>query len=506
MSISEQSMAAGVLASLQGMTPTRLRIMFDGCTDPLSLLQAIDKGEYTATYAQRWKGKCGPDVLEGLRRICDNSGVGIETLNTAYYPSRLRFDGNAPAVIFYNGDPTVLNRTQMVCVVGTRSASPYGMKIAYEIGFALAQAGITVVSGLAAGIDAAAHRGAVDAIRRLLSGSQVADQSDTYGNTDFGNLSSSGENDTFDAIPGSDARSCPDDHEGSYGSCNPDSHSLPVYNNSVDGIIHEDVPVDKCGSVVAVMAGGPDISYPAKNQDIFRAATSCGVVISELPPGMPASRWRFVARNRIMAAMSSLVVVVESHAEGGSLHTVHQAEIRDIPVAAVPGAVTSLASHGCNELIKSRRAHLVTGADDIIDLLRSTVVGSGSGHEEGKVSNKMPAVSMGCPGSKRQTVSCPLPVASDPSSKDGAYQDHAGRDHMVPNCDEISSRLEGHARLPGIEEGVLYSALEQLSVYPLTLDEIVMRLGSSVGRVSLCLEQLEDIGLAKEYAGCWMRS
>ncbi len=517
MSIPEQSIAAGVLASLPGMTPVRLRRILDGCSNPLSVLEKIDRGEYPPTYAQRWKGKCGPDTLDRLHKMCDRSGIGIETLYTDSYPCSLRSDSHAPAVIFCKGNLAVLNHTPIVCIVGTRAASPYGIRLAHDIGFMLARVGITIVSGLAVGIDAAAHRGAIDAIQ------------------DLSYMSDGRRGDHLSGFNG---------------------NGFFMHDSSIDEVIVEGIPENSCGGVVAVLAGGPDISYPAQNQDLFREILSYGVSISELPPGMPAARWRFVARNRIMAAMSSLVVVVESHAEGGALHTVHQAEIRGIPVAAVPGSVTSSASEGCNALIKAGRAHLVTGADDIISLLGYTDRESLSPLESGSrvltrmsvytdreslSSNAAPTPGSAPPPTVSPavlpslTISTdtappvtapagllpspavspaalpPLTISTDIASLGSSIQDISCPDYMERDRPEstryeIFSKLSEHVKLSGIEEELLYAVLDQLSAYPLTLDEIVMRLDSSVGCIALCLEQLEDIGLAREYAGCWMRS
>jgi DNA processing protein len=450
--------------------------MLDECSNPLYVLEKIDRGEYSPTYAQRWKGKCGPATLERLHEICDSSGIGIETLYTDSYPHSFRSDRYAPAVIFYKGNLAVLNHTPIVCIVGTRAASPYGIRLAHEIGFTLARVGITVVSGLAVGIDTAAHRGAIDAIQKL-----------SY-------------------MPDSGRDGGRDDHLSGFDGNGFFTHDslVDVHDSLVDEVIVEDISENSCGGVVAVLAGGPDISYPAQNQDLFREILSYGVSISELPPGMPAARWRFVARNRIMAAMSSLVVVVESHAEGGALHTVHQAEIRGIPVAAVPGSVTSSASEGCNALIKAGRAHMVTGADDIISLLGCT------GRESLLPNVTAPAGLLPSPAVSPAALP-PLTISTDTASLGSSIQDISCPDYMERDRPEstryeIFSKLSKQAKLSGVEEGPLYAVLDQLSAYPLTLDEIVMRLDNSVGCVALCLEQLEDIGLAREHAGCWMRS
>ena len=91
-----------------------------------------------------------------------------------------------------------------------------------------------------------------------------------------------------------------------------------------------------------------------------------GVLLSEIAPGSPSARWWFAVRNRVMAAMAHVVVVVECHAKGGSLHTVAAAVRRGVTVAAVPGSVRSAASFGTNALLADGGAQLVRGVDDVL--------------------------------------------------------------------------------------------------------------------------------------------
>lgn len=123
------------------------------------------------------------------------------------------------------------------------------------------------------------------------------------------------------------------------------------------------------GQTVAVMAGGVDRLYPAANEDMLRQVAQQGAVISELPPGSAPRRERFLDRNRLIAAMTRLTVVVESGWRSGAHRTAAVAAELLRPVAAVPGPVTAAASAGCHRLIREGIATLVTGADQVIELL-----------------------------------------------------------------------------------------------------------------------------------------
>jgi DNA processing protein len=180
-----------------------------------------------------------------------------------------------------------------VAVVGTRRCTRYGLDLATRFGAVLASAGWTTVSGLARGIDAAAHRGCVGA----------------------------------------------------------------------------------GGHAVAVLGSGVDVCYPAENRDLYdRILAGGGAVVSEYPAGTPPDRWRFPARNRLIAAMSAAVVVVEAAETGGALITARLAAEIGRPVFVVPGDVDRAASRGCNRLIKDG-AHPVLGPGDLMEEL-SLVLGS----------------------------------------------------------------------------------------------------------------------------------
>lgn len=180
-----------------------------------------------------------------------------------------------------------------VTIVGARRATPYGLGIARELARDLAAADVVVVSGLAYGIDAAAHRGALEA----------------------------------------------------------------------------------GGTTIAVLAGGPDVIYPASAAPTYRRLLERGAAISERPPGTQPERWAFPTRNRIMAAMAKVTVVVEAALPSGSTITGNDALTIGRTVGAVPGPIHSRVSEGTNALLGDG-AQLVRGATDVLDLLFG--VGAGS--------------------------------------------------------------------------------------------------------------------------------
>jgi DNA processing protein len=204
------------------------------------------------------------------------------------YPVGLRDAADAPWALIGRGDPGLLDGLEpfdAVTIVGARRATSYGREIARELGRELAAAGMIVVSGLAFGVDACAHRGAIDA-----------------------------------------------------------------------------------GRTIAVLGCGPDTAYPAAHRSLWRRISEEGLVISEFPPGATPWRWTFPARNRIMAAMAGMTVVVEAAARSGSLITADLAADLGRDLGAVPGPVTSRASAGPNNLLAGG-ACVVRDAQDVLDAM-----------------------------------------------------------------------------------------------------------------------------------------
>lgn len=179
-----------------------------------------------------------------------------------------------------------------IAVVGTRRCTRYGVDLADAFGRIIARSGWSTISGLARGIDTAAHRGCL----RLN------------------------------------------------------------------------------GHAVAVLGSGIDVCYPPENRPIYNAILEAGgAIVSEYPPGTPPDRWRFPARNRLIAAMSQAVVVVEAAVTGGALITARLGAELGRPVFVVPGDVDREMSEGCNRLIRDG-GHPVLGPADLVEEL-SLVVG-----------------------------------------------------------------------------------------------------------------------------------
>lgn len=117
------------------------------------------------------------------------------------------------------------------------------------------------------------------------------------------------------------------------------------------------------GATVAVMAGGLSKLYPAGNEALLRQVAQVGLLLSEVPPTEAPTRLRFLARNRLIAALSQALLVVESGMRSGSMNTVRHAETLGRRIGAVPGPVTSETSHGTNDLIARGRARAINSAD-----------------------------------------------------------------------------------------------------------------------------------------------
>lgn len=262
---------AGALAGLPGMGPARLRPLLDRwpAAEVWRRVLAADLPGADPRHATRWAAAARAADLE--RQWADTRRLGLEVLtpSSPWWPATLADDPEPPAVLFADGDPSVVARP-CVAVVGTRRCTHAGRQVARDLGCELAAAGVCVVSGLALGVDGAAHGGAL----------------------------------------------------------------------SVRG-----------APPAAVVATGLDVVYPRHHGDLWRSVASAGVVFSEAPPGTTPERWRFPARNRLIAALAQVVVVVESRSSGGSLHTVEAALERDRTVMAVPGSVRSPASAGTNALL-----------------------------------------------------------------------------------------------------------------------------------------------------------
>lgn len=139
----------------------------------------------------------------------------------------------------------------------------------------------------------------------------------------------------------------------------------------IDGCAHRSALASQ-GVTVAVLAGGLDRFYPSGHEQLLTRIADRGVVIAEVPPGTTPTKWRFLLRNRLIAALSGATVVVEAGWRSGSLNTAGHAATLGRPLGAVPGPVTSAASAGCHRLLREYAATCVTTADEMAELVPHT--------------------------------------------------------------------------------------------------------------------------------------
>jgi DNA processing protein len=232
--------------------------------------------------------------VDALREAVARSGLEAACRHDPGYPARLRDLEDAPAALFVAGGLGRLEELaggdleqgpRAVALVGTRRASADGLEVARALGRGLAAAGVTVVSGMALGVDSAAHAGALES----------------------------------------------------------------------------------SGRTVAVLAGGADVPYPPSKARLHRLIAERACIVGELPPGFAAMRWCFPARNRIIAALGHMTIVVEAARRSGSLITAEIAIDIGREVGAVPGPVLSWRSAGTNALLRDG-ATVIRDAADALDV------------------------------------------------------------------------------------------------------------------------------------------
>jgi len=136
----------------------------------------------------------------------------------------------------------------------------------------------------------------------------------------------------------------------------------------IEGAAHQ-AALAAGGDTIAVLANGVDRPYPAGHRDLLDCVADVGVLVSEVPPGAVPTRHRFIARARLMAALSSATVLVEAGFRSGSLAVAHRASELGRAVGAVPGPVTSAASAGPHSLLQTGVASLVTDGADLANLM-----------------------------------------------------------------------------------------------------------------------------------------
>jgi DNA processing protein len=278
--VAEERRAVAVLASLRGISPRNLHRLCwreDSASGALNAIRAgragseADRERATATDA------------DAVLRASTAAGARFLTPHDDEYPSSTMELDDPPVALFVRGARIDIVELR-VAIVGARRCSSLGGEIARDLGRRLGGAGICVVSGAAYGIDAASHRGALDA----------------------------------------------------------------------------------GGRTIAVLGSGIDVGYPRSSADLIARIAETGSVVSEYAPGVPAEPHRFPARNRIVAALASALVVVEGAAPSGSRISVDHALDLGRDVFAVPGPVTSPLAEVPLALIREG-ATMIRGADDLLN-------------------------------------------------------------------------------------------------------------------------------------------
>ncbi len=267
---------SAALAALPLQTPLRLRrlINLDTPARVWEMLQAKER-PLIGISDSVWRAwhNVNESQLVATAEACLDHSITVVSMRDAPYPPSLLADPAAPGVLFMIGDAGAFHHRR-VGVIGTRHATQRGKYFAQRLGKQLSASGVSVVSGLARGIDVESHVGA---------------------------LSLSAED------------GCPP---------------------------------------IAIVASGLDTVYPPEHERIWGEMGRRGLLVSESPPGTAPEPHRFPMRNRILAALSEVLVVVESRATGGSMITVREAMKRDITVLAVPGAPGIAPCEGTNNLLR----------------------------------------------------------------------------------------------------------------------------------------------------------
>ena len=148
-----------------------------------------------------------------------------------------------------------------------------------------------------------------------------------------------------------------------------DVHVISGLARGVDGCAHRGALLATgAGRPIAVVASGHDVAYPREHRELWCQVAERGLLLSEAPPGTAPEAYRFPLRNRLIAALAEIVVVVESREHGGSLITVNEAIARNVPLMAVPGGVHNRAAAGTNQLIRDGAGVVVDAADVLIAL------------------------------------------------------------------------------------------------------------------------------------------
>lgn len=222
---------------------------------------------------------------ESICAECDKKQIGILSYSDSLFPSRLKTISNPPCLLYYKGKPIQLDDECVIGMVGTRAMTDYGRDVTYAFASSFARSGAIVVSGLAAGVDAVAHMGALDV--------------------------------------------------GGY--------------------------------TVAVLGTPIDKIYPKENAAIYERIEAHGAIYSEYYPGCKTTAACFPIRNRLIAGLSTALVVSEAGEHSGALITAHNAVMQGKPVFAIPGKAGGVSTAGTNDMLR-KGARMAARPYDVLSL------------------------------------------------------------------------------------------------------------------------------------------
>ena len=172
------------------------------------------------------------------------------------------------------------------------------------------------------------------------------------------------------------------------------AHALTIVSGAaygVDAVAHR-TALAAARPTVAVLAGGADRSYPEGHRDLIDRIARDGAVCGEMAPGSAPTRWRFLMRNRLIAALSLGTLVTEAGVRSGSLNTAGHAVELGRELGAVPGPITSAASAGCHTLIRDYQARLITSAADALELAGVADASLGAAEAAGAAGERLPSM------------------------------------------------------------------------------------------------------------------
>lgn len=276
------------LTKIKGIGPRTARNIMDHC-DNLADFFSYSKKELMqipgvkASIADAVRNKTYLSACEKELAFIDKHHIKALWIEDKEYPDRLKQCDDAPLMLYYKGN-ALLNATKVISIVGTRNATHYGQKICEDLISDLNENRDTlIVSGLAYGIDALAHRNAL-------------------------------------------------------------KNNIPT---------------------VAVLAHGLDRIYPASHRELASKMLENGGLLTEFTSETIPERVNFPMRNRIIAGMADVTIVVEAAIKGGALITAEIANSYNRDVCAFPGSIYEKSSEGTNYLIKTNRAHMIRHAEDL---------------------------------------------------------------------------------------------------------------------------------------------